>query len=302
MEGKPDMIGAVPTNVPPAQAFQTVDVLQQAIERTERYSPYASGVPNSAVDKTAGTASGIQSMQQAAEPNFQIKLDALEESYAQPVARTELKMIANLMSPTDFRYGMLQGKTSEWVKAGKNILMGKPKASDLLAIGYTTPETVLEMTHTMEPSGEIGPDGQPLMDIVPIPGADKAVVFDIDWLVEVRLDNQAEAKKDKETNDLMAWAKFSQELGVQLSPDRLAIYVGQKKGIEDVENLMMTEEEKKAQQQQMMMAQQQEQQVAQGQQKQQTQAQTEQIQVKAQTDKEMLQAKMQHEKELAMMK
>lgn len=301
MEGKPDMIGAVPTNVPPAQAFQTVDILQQAIERTERYSPYASGVPNSAVDKTAGTASGIQSMQQASEPNFQIKLDALEESFAEPVARTELKMIANLMSPTDFRYGMLQGKTSDWVKAGKNILTGKPKVSDLLAIGYTTPETALEMTHTMQPAG-VDETGQPVHDIVPIPGADKAVVFDIDWLVEVRLDNQAEAAKNKETDDLMAWAEFSQKLGVQLSPDKLAIRVGQKKGIEDVEDLMLSEQEKQAQAQQMMA--QQQQQVAQGQQQQQTQmqGQAQQQQAQAQTQMQLQQAKMQHEKELAMMK
>jgi hypothetical protein len=218
-------------------------------------------------------------MQQASEPNFQIKLDALEESFAEPVARTELKMIANLMSPTDFRYGMLQGKTSEWVKAGKNILMGKPKVSDLLAIGYTTPETALEMTHTMQPAG-VDENGQEVMDIVPIPGADKAVVFDIDWLVDVRLDNQSAAVKEQEVQGVIEWLQFAQEIGNQISPERAAVYVAEKKGIDDPKNLLLTEEELQQQQQQMLAQQ----------------------QAKVQTDKEMLQAKMQHEKELAMMK
>ncbi|MHA1591192.1 MAG: hypothetical protein ACTSUP_01650 [Candidatus Heimdallarchaeaceae archaeon] len=261
MEGKPEMIGTVPTNVPPSQAFQTVDTLQQAIERAERFSPYATGVPNSAVDKTAGTATGITRMQQASEPNFQIKLDAIEESFMRPVARMQMKMIANLMSPTDFRYGMLQGKTSEWVKAGQKLLQGKPTIKDLLDIGYTTEEGALEYTHTVDPN---------TMEIIPIPGADKAPVFDIDWLIDVRLDNQSAVEKEEETNKLMAWVQFAQEIGNQFHPERTAVYVAEKQGIEDPENLMLTDDEKREQEQQAMAQQQQEQQ------QQQQQAQTEQ--------------------------
>jgi len=286
MEGKPEMIGTVPTNVPPAQAFQTVDTLQQAIERTERFSPYSTGVPNSAVDKTGGTATGIVKMQQASEPNFQIKLDALEESFMRPVARIELKMIANLMSPTDFRYGMLQGKTSEWVKAGRNLLKGKPKIKDLLDIGYTTEEGALEYTHTVDPY---------TMDIIPIPGADKAPVFDIDWLIDVRLDDQSAADKEEETNKLMAWVQFAEQIGNRFHPERTAVYVAEKQGIEDPENLMLTEEETAEEEQQMMQQQQQEQQQVQEQQQQQVQQQQQDTQVEQQQQAQQEQQRQQFE-------
>ena len=284
MEGKPEMIGAVPTNVPPTAAFTTIDTLQQAIERTERFSPYSTGVPNSAVDKTQGTATGIQSMQAATEPNFQIKLDALTECFVEPAARMELKMIANLMSPSDFRYAMLMGKTSEWVKAGKNVLMGKPTIKDLLAIGYTNKETAIEYTHTLVPSQEMDEMGQPLMDVIPIPGAEKAPVFDIDWLVSVDLDNQSAAIKEAKVNKLMGLIQFAQQLGVQVSPERTVIKVANVQGVDDFEDLLLNEEEQQQSQEQMMQQQQMEQ-----------QGQQEQMQAQQQSEQSKMQADMQKE-------
>ena len=301
MEGKPEMIGTVPTNVPPNQAFQTVDTLQQAIERTERFSPYSTGVPNSAVDKTNGTATGITRMQQASEPNFQIKLDALEESFMRPVAKMELKMIANLMSPTEFRYGMLQGKTSEWVKAGQKLLKGKPTIKDLLDIEYTTPEGALEYTHTLEQVG-VNPDGSPMMDIVPIPGAAKALVFDVDWLIDVRLDNQSAIEKEAETEKLMAWVEFAQQIGNQFHPERTAVYVAEKQGIDDPENLMLSEEETQELEQQMLAQQQQEQEQAQMLQEQQAQQGQQEMQQKAEIDMQKEQMKGQNAQAVAGMR
>ena len=138
MFGNSKGVASVPVNVPPAQAFQTVDVMQQAVERAARFSPYASGMPSAQTDKTQGTMGGIQALQAASEPNFKIKLDALEESFMQPVAMLYLKMIASLMGRNETRYGILRNKKSEYVTATKGILQGKATITDLVITGLLT--------------------------------------------------------------------------------------------------------------------------------------------------------------------
>ena len=274
-EGDPALIGVVPINPIPAQAFTTIDTIQQAIERAARYSPYSSGVPNQQSDKTAGTMGGIQALQQASEPNFEVKLDALEECFMRPVARIYYKMIANLMSPSDVRYGMLEGKSSDWVKANKAILQGSPTMKDLVEAGYLDQESAQEYMNTVDPmTGEI----------IPIPGADKAIVFDVDWLIDVRLDNQSAADKESRVNKTMQWIQFAQQMGIQFSPERTAVYVAEKQGIDDSEELMLNEEEKMGQQQQMMAQQEQEMQAQQQQAQAQSEQQMQQQQMKVQAD------------------
>jgi len=242
----PATIGAIPTQDVPAQAFQTVEVMQQAIERASRFSPYATGVASASTDKTKGTMGGIQSLQMAAEPNFTIKLDTLEDAM-RIMARMYLKMIANKMLSTDFRYGMLQGKSSEWVKANKAVLQGKATIPDLVKIGFMTEEQAQKYLFTQdETTGEI----------IPIPEADKALVFDIDWLVDIRLDNQSAVDKEKMVDRTINLVDFGQKIGVQFSPERTWKYVAEREGEDDPENLLMTDEEKSLAQQQQMMAQQ----------------------------------------------
>lgn len=283
MHGNPDQIGVVPTNVPPAQAFQSIDVLQQAIERAARYSPYASGMGSQATDKTQGTLGGIARLQAAAEPNFQTKLDTLQDSFMRPISRIYLQAIGNLMGPDEVRYAVLKGKKTEWVMATKGILTGKATVQDLLTIGMITPEQVSELLAEMNIE----------MKETDVP--EDKVVFDIDWLIDVKLDNQSATDKMEEARTEMAWVEFARNMGVAFSPERTATRFGRKMGVDDPEDLYLSEEEQQElmmQQQQEQRAQMQQQQVTQRQEQQQQQM-MEQQRIEADLAKEQMRSQTQ---------
>lgn len=233
--GDPASIAPPPMNTPPQQAFLTIDVLQQGIERAARFSPYSTGVPSQQTDKTQGTLGGIARLQAAAEPNFQVKLDTLQDSFMRPLARLYLQMIGALMGEDEVRYGILRDKTPQWVKATKGVLRGRATVDDLLAVGMIAQEEVADPQTGM-----------------PLPGISEAIVFDVDWVVEVKLDNQAKADRLAEAQSKMAWVNWARELGVQFNPQRTATRFGYAFGEDDPESLYMTEEEMAAQAQQAM--------------------------------------------------
>lgn len=235
MYGKPNLVGEVAKQLPPAQAFTTIDVMQQAIERAARYSPYASGLTSQVTDKTQGTATGIQSLQAASEPNFQVKLDALQDQFAQPAARMYLSMISGLMGKDDVRYGLLQGRSPQWVKASKGILMGAPTLEELVTVGIITEEQAKPYMMTMiEVEDELG---NPAQKLVEIPGARDALIFDVDWLIEVKLDNQSAADKQRKTQAKQIWVDWAKTLGVQFDPIKTATEIGRELGIDDPEEM-----------------------------------------------------------------
>lgn len=235
MEGRPNMVGEVSKQLPPAQAFTSIDVMQQAIERAARFSPYAVGLPSQETDKTQGTMGGIQSLQAASEPNFKVKLDALEETFAQPAARMYLSMIAGLMGRYDIRHGLLQGRSPQWVKASKGILLGKTTIAELISAGILSEETASPYLMTMiDTTDELG---NPVKRMVEIPGARDAVLFDIDWLIEVSLDDQSASDKQKQVAMKQAWVGWAQSLGVVFDPIKTATVIGRELDIEDPEDL-----------------------------------------------------------------
>ena len=232
MQGNPQMVGHVPMQTPPRESFQTIDILQQAVERAARWSPYASGMTSQQTDKTQGTKGGIQSLQAASEPNFQIKLDALQDSFTQPLARMELKMVANLMGEKDVRFGLLKGKNQGWVKASKDILMGKATLKELYTCGFVNEKDYQEAT--IDPQ-----TGQP------IEGIDEVMVFDVDWIITVKLDSKSAADKQQEIQQKIGVIMTGKELGAMWHPERTAIQLGEWQGFDDVGSLLMTDEEKK---------------------------------------------------------
>lgn len=239
MYGDPNEIGNIPLQTPPQNAFQTIDVMQQAIERAARFSPYSAGIPSQVTDKTSGTKGGIQALQVASEPNFKVKLDTLEDSFMQPLASMYLKMIGNLMSPTDVRYGLLEGKSKQWVKATKNMLQGKATFQDLLATGFVTEEQVLEYTTTVDEQG----------NPVPIPGSMEALVIDVDWIIDVKLDNQSAADKLEKLARKEALIDKAISLGVGVSGERVVKKLAEEDGFEDFDELLLTDQEKQVMEQ-----------------------------------------------------
>jgi hypothetical protein len=297
MSGDPTQIAPVPVQPPPAQAFQQIDVMQQAIERAARYSPYSAGLAGQSSDKTAGTASGIQSIQAAAEPNVQTQIDDIQDMFMQPLGRIYLMMIANLMGEDEVRYTLLKGENKKWVTATKNILKGKATIQDMVTAGLINEQEAVDYVTTevqvVDPN-----TGQPMMQRVPIPGADEALVFDVDWLVEVRLDNQSASTKEQETQKQVALIQLGQQMGVQFNPKKTISYLGHRQDFDRIDDLMLSKEEM---QQQMMQKQQQEQaQMAQQQQSQQAdqQAKMQQEAMKQQGNMAIQQARAQSQMQL----
>jgi hypothetical protein len=255
--------------------------MQQAIERAARFSLYGAGLSGQSSDKTQGTASGIQSIQAAAEPNVEIQLDDIQEMFMQPVGRKYLKMIGRMMGTDEIRYGLLQGENQEWVKATKGILTGKATIKDMVMVGLIDEQDALQYTTTMQPvidpmTGQPAVDpmtGQPAMQQVPIPGAEEALIFDVDWVVEVKLDNQSASDKDRKTQAELAHIQWGMQIGVPIDPEKAWVRLGKRGGFDDIEDIILSPEEQQQKQQEMM--QQQQAQVMQEQQGQQQQAQAE---------------------------
>lgn len=281
MYGNIDSVKEIPVNTPPAAAFQQIDVLQQAIERAARFSLYDAGISGQSTDKTQGTKGGIEAIQNAATPNVQIQLDDIQEMFMQPVARKYLKMIGRLMGADEVRYGLLRGESPQWVKATKGILMGKATIADMVTVGLMDQEQALEYTTTMQPTidpmtgqPQIDPmTGEQVLQQVPIPGAEEALVFDVDWIVDAKLDNQSAAEREGKTRAELEHVQWGMSIGVPIDPERAWVKIGKRSGFEDLEEIMLTPEEQ--QEQQMAMQQQQEAQMMQEQQGQQQQAEAE---------------------------
>jgi hypothetical protein len=234
----------VPVNQPPPGAFQQIEVLEQAIERAARFSLYNAGLSAQSTDKTKGTASGIMAIQRSNEPETESKLDDVQDMFMTPVARKYLKMIGNLMGVDEIRYGLMKGENISFVKATKGILTGKATLKDMVTVGLMTEQEYQEYTTTIDPV-----TGQ----ATPIPGAEKALLFDVDWLVSVKLDNQSASDKEERNQKELSLIQLAQQMGVQLNPEKVITRLAAKQGFDDFQELMISPAEKK---QMAMMAQQ----------------------------------------------
>lgn len=251
--GDAKSITSVQTNLPPSAAFQTLDTMEQAVERVARFGlGYSAGQSQQGTDKTQGTASGIKNIQMAAEPNFEVKLDTIEDSFMEPVAQVYLRMIGNLMDEYDVRYGLLKGKKTQWVGATKGILTGKATIQDLITVGII-PSNPNDPSVTEQAIGYLVDKAQ----LEPGKVMEKTVVFDTDWIIQVKLDNQSAADKQQRADRKINLMVTAQQLGVQFHPERTFIRLAEEEGWEDVEDLILTEQEKQEQQQQQQQAQQQ---------------------------------------------
>ena len=237
--GDPKAVGEIAKTLPPGQAFQQTEELQQAIERTARFSPYTSGTAQSADDKTQGTKGGIIALQNAAEPNFQVKLDALKDMFLRPLARKYLRMIGGLMGTDDTRFALLRGEDPKWITVTKGILMGSATLQDLMTAGMVSQQQVQQLTTTTQTDPMTGQASQ-----VPIKGASKALVFETDWLIDVDLDTKSASDRQAQGQNLMSVIQFGLSLGAQFSPERVVEAVGRKMGFDEVTELFLTDQEK----------------------------------------------------------
>lgn len=224
----PGSIANVPNDLPPQQAFSIIDVIQQAVERGSRYSSYSFGITGQSSDKTGGTASGIQSLQRAAEPNFAQKLDDINDSLMIPMARIYLQMIGNLMSPDEIRYTYLRGKTSGWVTVTKSILTGEASLTDFLQAGLITQQEFNDFV-----TDEYGYH----QDL------EKKIIFDVDWAVDVTMKPDFEADQQRQLTAKMNWQGLAKALGVPIKAKDFLIETGIDANIDNPERFIDTQAE-----------------------------------------------------------
>ena len=191
----------------PQQAFLMSSEYQQVLERTLRWSAYASGLPNQTSDQTAGTKGGIESIVQAAEPNFKIKLRIISEGIDTPFLRKAIKMKAHLTADDDIMWVLKAGSSRDYAQIAKRLLEGRPTIDDLVQAGiidqadvqkYTTREVTL-------------PDGS--VQVQPIPGMDTEPYVDADWSMTVTLDPQSAADRYKKAESKMKMLEFAESKG-----------------------------------------------------------------------------------------
>ena len=230
--GKKDSVNLIPRQLPPTQSFQTVDGLQQAIERTARYT----GVASQSTDMTKGTASTLQEVNKTAAPDFQTKLDDLRDTYYIPIASCYLSMIANLMGETDVRYSKLKGKKPMWVKATKNLLLGKLNAEELFNSGVIDEESYNDFITDDQ--------GQPIPELA------KVSIYDVDWLLRITLDNQAENDKMEKTKKKTEWFMMGKQMGLPMDDKKFHSDMGSESDIDDPEQYYLPADQVQAQQMQ----------------------------------------------------
>ena len=237
--------------LPPSVAYTETGELQTAIERTARFSPYAAGTPSSGVDHTQGTKGGIIALQDAAEPNFQVKIDDITDMFLTPLAYKYLPMMANMMSATDIRYGEILGEDEPWIGATKNILLGHPTLKDLHAVGMITDAGFAAATTTAvtDPT-----TGQPAVDpqtgqpqTTPIPGASTAHMAEVDWIIEVNLDVHSSHDRQARLQTAQSMIQWLQSIGVHFSPARTASFFETKMDeLKGLDEIVLTQQEMQA--------------------------------------------------------
>lgn len=231
--GDPKAIGSVPRITPPQQAFLSIDTLQQVIERTTRFSPYTSGIPNSTTDKTQGTMGGIIAMQEAAEPNFQVKMDKIRDSLMRPLARIFFKMIVAFMGDDEIKYSLITGAAPSVIRATKGILSGNATLQDLMQAGFIDQEVAGELLKEVEDPTQ-------------------AIAYDVDWMIDVKLDNRSKRDKSIDMDKKIQAIKFVSGLGGQFSPERVAEALEDELDIPNFTNLLLSEQEQMQQMAKMM--------------------------------------------------
>ena len=262
----------------PQQAFMMSTEYNQVLERTLRWSAYASGLPNQTSDTTGGTKGGIDAIQQAAEPNFKIKLRIIGESIDTPWLRKAIKMKATLTADNDLMWALKAGSSRDYVQIAKRFLQGNPTVDDLIAAGVLDQETAMQYTHRQVQL----PDGT--ASVQPIPGMDSEPYVDADWCITVTLDPRTAADRYKKAQSKMQMLEFAESKGQPVDWAKAIPDIAAEMGDEDFEEYFLSPE---VVQQQQDAQQQQQQQVM--------DAQGQQAQDAHSRQMELLQMKQQHE-------
>lgn len=185
------------SNAPQRSGIDMMNWIEGRGEAVTGASAYVAGVTNSETDKTQGTKGGIEALQQAGSSPITDRQTNIEESIIEPFMNKALKMVGATMSEDDFKWVMVTGEESKWVKATKGLLTGKIKLVDLMQAEIAQDEEIESLVALMMEEGK---------------DPEEDVLFDVDWLIKVETgslaakDNAREIATKKDTVEMgLAW-------------------------------------------------------------------------------------------------
>jgi hypothetical protein len=208
----------------PNTGFELLNYLQTRAEQASGVGAYLGGVPNQVSDKTQGTASGIQTMMQAAVSPVKDRQLNLEESIIEPMINKWLKYAGYLMGKNEIKYVLVTGQNQKWVKLTKGILTGKATLDDLLIGEFITIEQARELATIMISTGK---------------NPEQELVFDIDWIVRVETGSMAEVDLQKELENIDKGVEMGVQHGLQLDLKKIWIERMMKAGLKEPESYLM---------------------------------------------------------------
>lgn len=198
--------------------FQLLDYIQQRSESVVGSSAYTDGTPNSANDKTRGTATGVNILTNQAQGPIKDRQQNLEESIIEPIVNKWLKMAASLMSENEIKYAFITGQEPKWIEYTKGLLSGKITLNDLL-IAEIWPEEEVAMAAALMMEQGKDPETE--------------IVFDIDWIIRCESGSMAEIDTEKEFDNFQKWTEYNVTIGRQQDLQKLSDEMAQKLNIKD---------------------------------------------------------------------
>lgn len=213
-----------------AQALLSPQELQGEIERTGNVSNYANGLTSQETDQTQGTASGIRTLVQAAEPNFETFLVKVQEQIDTPFLDWSMQVLANLAGDDDIRWVTRTKGSREVIGITKRFLQGRPMLDDLIKAGILTPE-----------------DAQQYVAEDPQLATEPYV--DANWTIKVTLDPQSASDRYQQAQAEKALVDEAAARGVPVKLDKAYTRIAEKMGFTEFSEYLMSEEEIMAQQQ-----------------------------------------------------
>jgi len=188
------------------QPFDMLNYIEQRAESVTGIGAYLAGVPNQTSDKTQGTKGGIEALINQSVSPVQDRQINIEESIIEPAVNKWLKMTAATMGENEFKWVMITGEESKWIKVTRGLLMGKIKLVDLMTAGLVEDEEVQNLVYAMIENGE---------------DPEKDILFDVDWMIKVETGSLAEVDSQKEIENKQMVISTGMQMGLPLDMEKL---------------------------------------------------------------------------------
>jgi len=212
------------SNAPQAAGLDMMNYIEQRAESISGVGAYTAGVSNQPSDKTQGTAAGIQTLMSAGQAPIQDRQNNIEESLIEPFMNKALKMVGATMSDSDFKWILVGGEDSKWVKVTKGFLTGKIKLIDLMQANVAKDEEIQAIVNVMLQEGK-----DPKKDIL----------FDVDWIIHVETGSNASVDLKESIENKTMLVNLASQLYVPIDREKMWLDIALDSGIKEPDQYIL---------------------------------------------------------------